>query len=76
MPQEIASKYPQYINSALNTDVGERSRERQALRDTLEQMRRLIDGRAGISNEATFELKVEFIPATEAIIVALMALFK
>jgi hypothetical protein len=76
MPQEIASKYPQYIVSALNADDGERSRERQALRDTLEQMKRLIDGRPDISNEAIFDLKIEFIPATDAIVLALIALFK
>ena len=75
MPKEISSQYPQYVNAALNEDEALRLLERQELRDTLEQMKRLIDGRPDISNEATFELKVEFVPATEAILMALIALF-
>ncbi len=74
MPGEMDSKYPLYFAFALNTDDEERDRERRGLLATFEQVMRMIDGRQDISNEATFKITVKMLPATDDVLVALMAL--
>ncbi len=74
MPAEMDSKYPLYFAFALHTDEQERDRERRGLLATYEQVMRIVDGRADISNEATFKVTVKMFPATDDVLVALMAL--
>ena len=70
----MESKYPMYFAFALASDDVERERERDGLAATSEQIMRLVDGRPDISNEATFKVTVKEVPATEEILMALMAL--
>ena len=72
----MESKYPMYFAFALASDDVERERERErdGLTATSEQIMRLVDGRPDISNESTFKITVKEVPATEEILMALMAL--
>lgn len=70
----MESKYPMYFAFAMAADDVERERERDGLTCTCEQIMRLVDGRPDISNESTYKVTVKEVPATEEILMALMAL--
>ena len=76
MPAVIDSKYPLTFGFALSTDDKARAAEQEALAATFEQIMRIIDGRADVSNKATFKVSVKFVPLTEEILKAIVALNK
>ena len=76
MPAVIDSKYPLTFGFALSTDDEARAAEQEALAATFEQIMRIIDGRADVSNKATFKVSVKFVPLTEEILKAIVALNK
>lgn len=74
MPPELDSQYPMYFSFALSTEDEERAREAKGLAEAHEQIMRLVDGHDDCSNSSFFQVTVKKIPATDAIMLALIAL--